>query len=347
MSHIEALGYVELAVSDIGKWTDFATNLLGLQSIPRADGSVDLRMDAYAMRLRLTPGALDDIGCVGWEVKDSSALKSLEAKLLQHGIPVSQGTPAQAADRYVTGLISFCDPEGLKSEAYFGPLQRTNAPFVSARDVSFKTGRGGLGHIVLTVKDLPAQEAFYEDVLGFRISDYIHTEVVPGKPLDLTFMRCNSRHHSLALARLPLKKKLQHLMIEVRSIDDVGRAMYRCMEAGAHISLTLGRHSNDEMLSFYPLTPSGFDIEYGWGGLEVDDDTWHVLSHDTNSAWGHRYQRPPRADKPADGSPRQSAASAPGAGVTDGLAGAPATPAAQAARPDVADLGVQPRARDA
>jgi hypothetical protein len=107
-------------------------------------------------------------------------------------------------------------------------------------------------------------------------------------------MRCNARHHSIALAHLPLKKKLQHLMIEVQSIDDVGRALYRCMDAGVHISLTLGRHSNDDMLSFYPLSPSGFDIEYGWAGLEVDDDSWHVLKHDTNSAWGHRYQRPPR-----------------------------------------------------
>jgi hypothetical protein len=114
-------------------------------------------------------------------------------------------------------------------------------------------------------------------------------------------MRCNSRHHSIALAHLPLKKKLQHLMIEVRSVDDVGRALYRCMDAGQHISLSLGRHSNDHMLSFYPLSPSGFDIEYGWAGLEVDDDTWHVLKHDTNSAWGHRYQRPPRPAKVEEG----------------------------------------------
>ena len=63
------------------------------------------------------------------------------------------------------------------------------------------------------------------------------------------------------------------------------------------LSLTLGRHSNDDMLSFYPMTPSGFDVEYGWGGLEVDDETWHVLTHAKNSAWGHHFQRPPRPAK--------------------------------------------------
>jgi 2,3-dihydroxybiphenyl 1,2-dioxygenase len=265
-------------------------------------------MDGYATRLRLMHGAQDDIAYVGWEVGDSGALAALKTRLVRHGLSVSEGTAAEAANRYVTGLLFFEDPEGLRSEAYFGPLQRTNDPFVSSRGVSFKAGRGGLGHVVLVTRDMAAQEAFYTDVLGFRVSDYIHTEVVPGKPLDLTFMRCNSRHHSIALAHLPLKKKLQHLMIEVRSVDDVGRALYRCMDAGQHISLTLGRHSNDDMLSFYALSPSGFDIEYGWAGLEVDDDTWHVLSHDTNSAWGHRYQRPPRTTGSGEGaSPRDPA----------------------------------------
>jgi hypothetical protein len=60
--------------------------------------------------------------------------------------------------------------------------------------------------------------------------------------------------------------------------------------------MTLGGHSNDEMLSFYPLSPSGFDIEYGWGGLSVDDQSWHVLTHHATSAWGHRFQRPPKPD---------------------------------------------------
>jgi hypothetical protein len=51
------------------------------------------------------------------------------------------------------------------------------------------------------------------------------------------------------------------------------------------------------MLSFYALSPSGFDVEFGWGGLEVDDESWHVKTHNTNSAWGHRFQFPPKKPK--------------------------------------------------
>jgi 2,3-dihydroxybiphenyl 1,2-dioxygenase len=302
VSVIQALGYVGLTVSDLQRWNIFATHCLGLQAAFRDDKRLDLRMDAYAMRLSLTVGPADDIEFVGWEVRDAQDLESLGATLQQRGIAVTEGAPDEARQRFVKSLIKFRDPEGLQSEAYYGPLQRTNEPFLSSAGVRFKTGRGGLGHIVLVAQDLEAQESFYRDVLGFRVSDYIHTDIAPATPLRLTFMRCNSRHHSLALAQLPLKKKLQHLMIEVESIDDVGRAMYRCADGGCHVSLTLGRHSNDEMVSFYPQSPSGFDIEYGWSGLEVDDETWHVLTHDTTSAWGHRFRRLPKLSKP-DGAP--------------------------------------------
>jgi 2,3-dihydroxybiphenyl 1,2-dioxygenase len=301
MSSIAALGYVGLGVSDLAAWRRFATEILGLQAVERTDGGLDLRMDAYAARLRLTEDGADDLRYAGWEVRDHQALEALAARLTAHGVAVTPGTDAEAAARGVRALIRFTDPEGLDLEAYYGPLQKTQDPFVSPLGVSFKTGSQGLGHIVLVAKDPVAQERFYADVLGFRISDYIQTEVVPGRPLRLAFMRCNGRHHSLALAALPLKKKLQHLMLEVRSVDDVGRALYRCQDAGHHISLTLGRHSNDDMLSFYPLTPSGFDLEYGWAGLEVDDERWHVMTHDTNSAWGHRFQRPPRPPQGASG----------------------------------------------
>lgn len=295
---IEALGYVGVEVSDMNAWLRFAGELLGLQPCPREDGTVDLRMDDYASRVRLSHGPRDDLAYMGWETRDAQALNALAARLEQAGVAVERPEAEVARDRRVAELIRFTDPEGSTLEAFYGPLQRTEQPMVSPTGARFKTGRQGLGHIVLTCADKAAMMDFYHGLLGFRISDHIHTEVVPGKPLALTFLRCNGRHHSLAIAPVPLKKKIAHLMFEVRDVDDVGRAMYRCLDAGVHLSMTLGRHSNDEMLSFYPLTPSGFDIEYGWGGLEVDDETWHVLTHEKNSAWGHRFQRPPRPPRP-------------------------------------------------
>ena len=46
-------------------------------------------------------------------------------------------------------------------------------------------------------------------------------------------------------------------------------------------------HPNDRMFSFYARTPSGFDVEFGWGGRKIDDATWKVDRYDRMSVWGH------------------------------------------------------------
>lgn len=294
MSEILALGYLGLEVSDLEAWKVFVRDDLGVQCTERGDGTIDLRVDAYASRIRLYQGPRDDLAYAGLEVRDTAALASLAERLAAAGVAVETVNADEARDRRVHRMIRFSDPEGNVHEAFFGALQKADDPFVSPRGVSFKTGRQGLGHVVLSCRDKPAMMTFFLETLGFRLSDHISTEVVPGRPLEISFMRCNGRHHSLALAPIPIAKKIVHLMLEVTSLDDVGRALHRCLASERHLTFTLGRHSNDDMLSFYPLTPSGFDLEYGWGGLEVDDEAWHVVTHDANSAWGHIYQRPPR-----------------------------------------------------
>ena len=82
-------------------------------------------------------------------------------------------------------------------------------------------------------------------------------------------------------------KRLSHLMFEVRELDDVGRTHSLCDERGVIVTKALGRHTNDRMFSFYCQTPSGFELEYGWGGRIVDDATWSVETHFTPSMWGH------------------------------------------------------------
>jgi hypothetical protein len=41
------------------------------------------------------------------------------------------------------------------------------------------------------------------------------------------------------------------------------------------------------MTSIYVQTPSSMQIEYGFGGISVDDLTWVAGTHDVPSIWGH------------------------------------------------------------
>jgi 3,4-dihydroxy-9,10-secoandrosta-1,3,5(10)-triene-9,17-dione 4,5-dioxygenase len=108
----------------------------------------------------------------------------------------------------------------------------------------------------------------------------------------MRFLGCNPRHHSLALAPFPSAAGIVHLMIELERLDDVGLAMDRCARRGATVSATLGRHANDEMVSFYVATPGGFDIEYGTDGLRVDPQTWVSRETTAVSRWGHKWSGP-------------------------------------------------------
>ena len=63
--------------------------------------------------------------------------------------------------------------------------------------------------------------------------------------------------------------------------------MQRREQAAIPIVMNLGRHTNDKMLSFYMRKPSGFAVEYGWGGIVGDDATWTVRRYQSGSLWGH------------------------------------------------------------
>jgi extradiol dioxygenase len=134
------------------------------------------------------------------------------------------------------------------------------------------------------VPDLAASLDFYTRVLGFRVSDEI--DMMGGRAV---FFHVNPRHHSLAIIGIPGMRGLHHLMVQVASLDDVGIAHDMCVDRGIPLAMTLGRHTNDRMFSFYVRTPGGFEVEYGWGADTVDnDDEWVVTHMRSGSIWGHR-----------------------------------------------------------
>jgi biphenyl-2,3-diol 1,2-dioxygenase len=260
---------------------------------PATDVERRVRTDAQAWRIALHAGPQDDIAYAGFEVAGACELDEMRNRLRDAQITCRDGDAALAQARGVTGLITCSDPDGLPIEIYFGPAERTETPFASPAAVSgFVTGDQGLGHIVLTTKDIDASRHFYQDTLGFRLSDIIHMQIKPDFSFEMEFFHCNPRHHTLALMPVPAPKRLHHFMLQANTIDDVGFGLERAEAAQVPITATLGRHTNDHMVSFYARTPSGFEVEFGCGARTVDDATWRVARHDKPSSWGHK--RPAR-----------------------------------------------------
>jgi 2,3-dihydroxybiphenyl 1,2-dioxygenase len=297
-NRVTQLGYLGIEVSDMAAWRPFANEVLGLQSNGSgADGGVFLKMDENHHRLALHPGARDDIAYAGWETPDAAAMQAIAARLQSQGLRVSEGTRAQASERRVAGLIEAEDPNGVINEVYWGPLIETGQPLRSPRAGDAPIGFGGFvagalgcGHYVLAVDDYEASLRFYRDGLGLLVSDFIELDMGPAGRTTVAFLHSGPRHHSIAIAQFAAPRRLHHFMLQLRNIDDVGTTFDLCQDRRIPIAASLGRHTNDLMTSFYMVTPSGFQVEYGHGGREIDDAAWDVQVHDAASLWGHRSQ---------------------------------------------------------
>ncbi len=291
---VTQLGYLGVEVQDLEAWRRFASETLGLEVLPEkgSDGSLLLRMDERHHRFFVSPGERDDVSLLGFEVASQPELDALAERLEETGTPVSWGNDADFDERRVVNLFRFKDPNGIACEAFTGPLVMRDRPFRSPRPIrGFHTGDQGLGHVVLFVDDLDQSMGFYTDALGFRMSDWVRPqpERSAGSGMNIAFFHCNPRHHTVAMLAVPkAPKRLHHFMLQVETLDDVGATYDQCGDHGVPIQLSLGRHTNDEMFSFYMGSPSGFWVEYGYGAREVDDATWQVELHTTGSSWGHK-----------------------------------------------------------
>ena len=295
---VSQLAYIGIGVSDMDAWRTFAANVLGMQISERGDdGTVYLRMDENHHRIALLPGGEDDVVFIGLQAATASEYEASKAALRDAGVRVVQGTPAEIAHRRVIDFVKF-ETGDLPFELAVGPQTQWDPPFQPGRPMSgFKTGALGFGHVVLRSTDREDSAGLLVKALGFRVSDYIR---------NMVFLHCNPRHHSVAFQpRIPdlprsRDKKMWHFMLETNTLDDVGTGLDAANKAGVPVVTTLGRHSNDQMVSFYMSTPSGFEVEYGWGGRLVDDAVWQVQRHDRGTLWGHTVRlEPAPAPQPA------------------------------------------------
>jgi 3,4-dihydroxy-9,10-secoandrosta-1,3,5(10)-triene-9,17-dione 4,5-dioxygenase len=113
----------------------------------------------------------------------------------------------------------------------------------------------------------------------------------PGQGLHFMHVD-NPRHHSLALYEDPNDNPsgCVHAMVEVTDVDEVGYCLDRVNAAGIPVVSSLGRHTNDRMLSFYMATPAGFAMEFGCEGLQMDWDGYTPTVSTLPSLWGHKFQ---------------------------------------------------------
>ena len=292
MGLIKSLGYVKVQTADIERWRHFAFGVLGFAEGNGPDESaLYLRMDERAGRIIVVPADSDRIVTIGWEVRDRAALERVKAALNVAGVPFKQLTQDDVDARRIEEGIAFDDPAGSPLEVFHGAVL-DHSPVVTTFGAKFVTGNQGLGHVVLPALDVDGLFEFYTEVLGFVSRGAFRVPTPPEfGPVRVRFLGTNERHHSLAIcpAMTVRDPGLIHLMVEVDCLDTVGQAFDRVNKAGFQLSSTLGRHTNDKMVSFYVRAPGDWDIEFGTDGLRVDENQYTAEEITADSYWGHAW----------------------------------------------------------
>jgi 2,3-dihydroxy-p-cumate/2,3-dihydroxybenzoate 3,4-dioxygenase len=265
MTNIHDIMQVGVGMPDRERFENFARDMLGFPTSRSPDGKVTyVRVDPYHHRIAACTASEPVLNYVGFDVGGPREIAEWEIKLTAEGIDWRHSSPAECAERYVADFIEFKDPDGHHLALSYG-FEVEKEPVHYSRDLSVLR----LGHVLLTVHDTQRAHDFYTRVLGFRLSDWIYID----ENIRLCFLRCNARHHCIAFAPcMPGKSpRLQHVMLEVESLDDVMRSYHFLRTHKAPIGMGPGRHPNCQTVHVYAQTPGGFAVEFGWGHRRLDD----------------------------------------------------------------------------
>jgi len=309
---VKNLGYVVVQAAELEKWEDYGVNVLGMMkstSMP-ANNSLYLKMDQRPFRYQIVKGDFDCLLFAGWDLGSEQAFNEGLKELDEKGIAYERIDDADTlAARSVSGLARLSDPSGNQLEIYWQSAKQADdgvafsSPLVKSFGTTAEDGSDmGLGHVVLHAPtDFEGVHDFYQQLFGFKDSDM--TKLGPdGGHGIIYFMHCNPRHHSLCVwnwgAITPATDFTPspesqapgyvHLIAEVERREEVDACLKRVEERGIMIVSSLGEHINDEMVSFYMLSPGMFAIEFGHAGIQLDKN-WQTTHNTEASKWGHEW----------------------------------------------------------
>src|ERR1700675_3828785 len=223
MIQVTELGYMGLGVKDLDAWKNFATNIVGFELADEGESDRSyLRMDYLHHRLVLHADGSDDLAYLGLRVAGADEFAQMQRQLAEAGIKFRVGSEDEADERRVLEVLKLEDPDGTPVEIFHGPEVQFSKPFHPGRAMHgrFKTGTGGLGHFIGRQKDVAAAFKFYS-MLGMRGG--VEYKIRMGKHVFApVFMHCNDRDHTVAFGLGPANRRINHLMIEVDNLYDVG-----------------------------------------------------------------------------------------------------------------------------
>jgi catechol 2,3-dioxygenase len=244
---------IAIGVTDLDAAERFYNSTWHLETVARTPDAVYLRgAGGFHHILALHRASRPEVRNVTFSVSDAADLDAIAARAGNAGGKLLAG-PHPVEEPGGGTAVTVQDPQGrilrfVHGDERLEELSRSDAP-------------SRITHVVFNSENVAVAQRFFEEALGFRLSD--RTRI-------MAFMRCNGDHHSIALADSDANT-LNHIAFVMPDLDAVMRGAGRMSDAGWPIEWGVGRHGPGNNVFSYFVGPDDFVIEYTADVLQVDD----------------------------------------------------------------------------
>jgi len=265
MSKVNEIRYVGYGATDLAAERAFYGDTWGLEPVPSDDGMAWFKAKGHDEHqvVRVRQADTNRVDVIALSAASRSDVDALAAKVAASGAKVVSAPHDLSTPGGGYGF-RFFSPDGLPFEISSDVARGSTGPVERWDAVPVK-----ISHIVLHSPDHKAMTQWFVDVLGFKVSDWLGD--------FMSFLRCNTAHHRLAI--LPGPPCLNHVAYDMTGVDGVMRGIHRLKQADVPIAWGPGRHTAGNNVFSYFVSPGGFAVEYTCDLEEVDDETWQAQVH--------------------------------------------------------------------
>jgi catechol 2,3-dioxygenase len=309
------LAHLELLTPTPEKSLDFFVDVMGMTESGRQGDSVYLRgWDDYERySLKLTGSATSGLGHAAFRARSPQALQRRVVALQTTGAGLGW-----VEDELGHGpAYQFRDPDGHRLEIYYEtewyeapphlkPALKNQAQRFPARGVNVRR----IDHFNCLAVDIAANRQFFENVLGFRLTEQIVLDSGIEAGMWLT---CTNKSYDFAYTREAhgVTGRFHHVTFALDSRDEVLRAADIFLENGVYIETGPHKHAVQQTFFLYVWEPGGNRVEVANAGsrLVLAPDwkpiVWTEAERRKGQAWGlktiesfHTHGTPPLPGEP-------------------------------------------------
>jgi len=307
---IAHLGHLELLTPKFEESRRFFIDVMGMTESGAQGDSVYLRgWDDYERySLKLTASKTSGMGHMAFRTRSPQALERRAAAL--KGTEFEVGWTDGDLGHGKTYVCK--DPDGHVIELYFDtewyqappalkPALKNQAQRYPARGVNVRR----LDHLNCLAVDIKANRIFFEEYLGFRLTEQI---VLNTGVEAAMWMTATNKSYDFAYSadHTGTKGRFHHLTFAVDCREDILRAADIFLEHGVHIETGPHKHAIQQTFFLYVYEPGGNRVEIANAGARLilapdwKPIRWTEEERKKGQAWGlktiesfHTYGTPP------------------------------------------------------